>query len=321
MFCSNCGQKNDLQARFCFNCGQPITIPNQHVHRLNTTESVNQSFAENEWTGQTDLAEDQDLVDFVGSQYPYYQQKWQLSDQPETAASWNWSAFLLGIFWLGYRKMFQPILVLLAVYLILDVIDMLAGFHPITSFVVVTAPYAAFVLLGMYGNALYYRHANKQIEKLKPYDPNNQLIKLKGGTTKKGIFASIGLILSYALIYLIISMFFQTGTITFGTGEGPSGITGVTNRFDATEWIYYEAEFSEPASTTSVDVILVYHDGNQEIVYTHFEEIVTPDWMGFYNYLYDPTYDYLEPGDYTVRVYRADQLLSEGQFSIKATIY
>lgn len=318
MDCQHCGHKNNDQARFCQNCGQHMTAQNQQIDRLN---SVNHSVEANKWNEETAKTENQDMLAFVGPRYNYYQEKWALSEDPATAANWNWSAFFLGIFWLGYRKMYRPILYLLATYIVLDVIDLLANFHPLTSLIVEVAPYVAFALIGMYGNALYYRHANKQINKLKRYDYAHEQMSKKGGTSKLGVIKALGLLLSYAIIYFIFYLTLYTGTISFGTSEGQFGITDIKEQFEMTETIYYEADFGKTANTTYVDVILFYQEVNQETIYAQFEEEISPDWTGFYNYLYDPTYDYLEPGHYIVRIYRDDQLLSEGEFSIKGITY
>ena len=109
-------------------------------------------------------------------------------------------AFFLGIFWLGYRKMYQPIIIILGIYLAFDFLEVVTNYHPFASMLVKVVPYARLHCLGMYGNALYYRHARKQINKILPYDPDHQLLSRKGGTSGKGVFAAIGLLAVYGLI-------------------------------------------------------------------------------------------------------------------------
>lgn len=323
MYCHNCGKETDPQARFCPSCGENLqtTHVNHSVRREDISQPIDENYQANEWVETEKSAEDQALADFVGYHYHYYKDKWQMHDQPEKAISWNWAAFFLGIFWLGYRKMYQPIIIILGIYLAFDFLEIVTNYHPAASMLVKVVPYAAFALLGMYGNALYYRHARKQINKILPYDPDHQLLSRKGGTSGKGVFAAIGLLAVYGLIIFFLLLNAYSGTIIFGTTETSNGVGNIKSNFDVTEEIYYEVDFGEKANTTYVDIIVFYVDGSKELIYAEFQETISPDWTGFYNYLYDPYYDHLEPGKYIVRVYRDGQLLSEGEFGIRGSLF
>ncbi|WP_440894682.1 DUF2628 domain-containing protein [Amphibacillus sp. Q70] len=299
MFCSNCGKENEENAKFCIGCGKEL---------MPVTDE------------KTDSTEEQVWSDFVGKNYDYYKYKWAQKDDPARAPSWNWAAFLLGIFWLGYRKMYKPIFILIGVFLIGDLIEILTGYHDLAVHAATYLPMICYVMVGIYGNALYYKHAQTQIARAREsYDDN--MVKYTGGTSGKGVAGAIGILAGYFIIFTILLSIFTSGSIVFGANEGSHGVTDIKSSFSADEEIFYEVDFGEAADVSSVDVHLIQEDNGNELVYAQFEEWVEPDWTGFYNYLYDPDYDFLESGSYIVRVYRDGDLLSEGSFEIKGTVY
>lgn len=299
MFCSNCGKENEENGKFCSGCGKEL-VP--------VTDQETESTEEQVWS------------DFVGKNYHYYKYKWAQKDDPAKAASWNWAAFLLGIFWLGYRKMYKPIFILFGVFLIGDLIEMLSGYHDLAVYVVTYLPMICYAMIGIYGNALYYQHAQTQIAKARD-SHDDSMVKYTGGTSGKGVAGAFGILVGYFIIFSILLSIFSSSSIVFGTDEGSFGVTDIKSSFSADENIFYEVDFGETADTSTVDVHVILEDNGTEAVYAQFEEGVEPDWTGFYNYLYDPDYDFLEPGTYVVRVYRNGDLLSEGSFDIKGTVY
>ena len=48
--------------------------------------------------------EREELRIFVGKNADYYISKWE--EIADTKISWNWAAFLFGLLWFGYRKMY-----------------------------------------------------------------------------------------------------------------------------------------------------------------------------------------------------------------------
>jgi len=47
------------------------------------------------------------LEKFIGKKYEYYKKSW------DTSKNWNWAALLFGIFWVGYRKMYNKLFALI----------------------------------------------------------------------------------------------------------------------------------------------------------------------------------------------------------------
>ncbi len=52
---------------------------------------------------------------FIGDNHKFYQAKWARMDARRTSISWNWAAFLLFLFWIGYRRMYGVGIMLIAI--------------------------------------------------------------------------------------------------------------------------------------------------------------------------------------------------------------
>ena len=99
--CPQCYTRNPEFAEFCAHCGRPLkpmewrtAPPREHVYTpfvTNPTEPQNE--------------EEKALAAIVGQNAQYYTPRFRniLNDQ---YGGWNWAAFLLGPFWLIYRKQY-----------------------------------------------------------------------------------------------------------------------------------------------------------------------------------------------------------------------
>lgn len=121
-------------------------------------------------TSPASLASQEDLKSFIGPNYEKYCMKFKkFSINPASfQASWNWSAFLAGWWWLLYRKMY---------------------IWAAVSFVTFCIPYLNFITWighGIAGNYLYYRHVQKEIAGLKTHQGENyaQFLPSFGGVHK-----------------------------------------------------------------------------------------------------------------------------------------
>lgn len=175
MFCPKCGSSNDDTAKLCVSCGHALpaaAIP-------------------------PEPASDQQYYTAVlgpDSREYYLDHFSRFDDEGKTSPTWNWSALLVTLYWLLYRKM----RVYAAIYLALPftlwglfwVVGAVAG-----SLVGIVGSlgffgYAAVVLIvmPMYANALYYRHCRKTIEIVRATTQGTQaqLAELagKGGTSR-----------------------------------------------------------------------------------------------------------------------------------------
>ncbi|WP_017470919.1 DUF2628 domain-containing protein [Amphibacillus jilinensis] len=299
MYCPNCGRENQAEENFCRDCGQ----------------SLNDSLIAEE------SSEDQTLATFVGKNYPYYQRKWEIAHDPATAASWNGAGFFLGIFWLGYRRMFKPMFAIFLFYLIVGLIGVILDNEDLLSIMTPFINIGTTVLIGVYGNALYYRHAKKKLAEFEMTQATERDISLAGGTSVPGALLALGSLILFVFAMITMYAYFLTAGVVFGTDEGASGVTGIKDTFSQDELIYYEVEFGERISAPRVDVHVLEALETGEQMLGQFEVRVDPSWQRFYDYLYDPTQDLLEPGRYIVRIYRDGEKITEGRFEIEGMTY
>ncbi|MBD7964948.1 DUF2628 domain-containing protein [Fictibacillus norfolkensis] len=96
------------------------------------------------------------LIEFVGEKKKdYYLKKWQKDN------NFNWAAFFLTLLWLGYRKMYTPIFLVLDAFLAIDIIFLLIEIEGTLINRSLGAALSGW--LGIGGNLLYKKHAQKQI--------------------------------------------------------------------------------------------------------------------------------------------------------------
>lgn len=167
-----------------------------------------------------------DLTAIVGSNTRYYIPRFLRVSQ-SGSGGWNWSAFLLGQWWLIYRKQYllgifmfvaQTVLDLLVVFMCKDLspnatmtemMDLLLQ-HPML--IPWTLAYYAYlfshILLGLRGNRLYLRNCQKKIRRLRNKTPDISSAELVsyGGTAMGivAIFYMLSYLLSLASSYLSI---------------------------------------------------------------------------------------------------------------------
>ena len=257
--------------------------------------------------------------------------KWLKNDDPGKALTWNWAAFFLGFLWLGYRKMYKPIFYLLILYFLVEIIEIVTIFHPIATMVTTYLALVVAVFLGMFGNALYYRHTKKKIEEIDRLYPGTRMQINLGGTSSKGVFAAIGIRLGYLIIYAMASIILTNGLVLFGTGYSALGVTNYKQSFSHNEVIYYDVRLTENANAEHLDVFVYLIEEGTENQIGYFEQEVESNSRGFSDLFITPYYDYygiitgedhepedvFNPGNYIVRVYRGAELLSEGHFEIE----
>lgn len=197
--CSKCNNENELDAEYCTNCGQPFA---ENPALTNEEESV------------SDKKPSLDI--FVGKKADYYNRKWTKADS-KNGVSFNVAAFFLSFLWLGYRKVYQPIILFAVAFLLIDLVLFLTGYeYSLTS---LSNPLDQAISIGvtitfaMYGNAIYRSHAKKQIKIINESTPDEaereKLYAKKGGTSWLGVLIGI-LIITF--IYFIPSLFIPMNT-------------------------------------------------------------------------------------------------------------
>lgn len=137
---------------------------------------------------------------FVGDNLNYYERAWKKE------YSWNWAAFFLSIVWLGYRRMFNQLFIILSIQCLLVIMFFKAD--PENDAFISVIGLATSIFLGFCGNKLYKRKTEKVIMrvgflKLSESDELKEL-EQRGGVSGMGLF---GAICSFVL------WIFVTGTI------------------------------------------------------------------------------------------------------------
>ena len=165
------------------------------------TETTNDSLVMDELT-------ESEVRLFVQENADYYLNKWKSTDKTKKAR-WNWAACWGSIFWLGYRKMYKPLIIVIIAIAATDGIELLLHFDSATSKVFdKLIGIVVYTILGIFGNNLYYNHVREKIQKIKATGSGENLeplFKKYGGRSWKGVGISVLLLLGYVIIIALIS--------------------------------------------------------------------------------------------------------------------
>ena len=142
------------------------------------------------------MPEQSQVETFVSKRADYYSQKWQISENrsaPEI--SFNVAAFLAGIFWLVYRKLYIPLLTVIGV-MVVDILlstyleESGPAFHKAISAWDRLSPFVYATVIGVFGNSWYWRKFAGVVEDAKSVSPDpgaqEAYIRSKGGTNPWG---------------------------------------------------------------------------------------------------------------------------------------
>lgn len=305
LYCTNCGTSiKGEEGRFCGNCGIEVQPQLNNYTPSNdnnsTSENVKGDYANNE----------QHLLElFVGNEKKtFYLNNW-------AKGSKNWAAFFFTIFWLGYRKMYIHVLIILLIYLIYDSI---LFFLEIDSFFI--SNFIALIVAFFYGysgNNLYREHALKTINKLQLQISDDNLLRknviAKGGVSKQGIFIAIALFVIYVFIATILFTLPDTtiSEVEFGRDERDAEILNHTDTFEPLEEIFYSFYFSDYKGG-EYTIVLEKDYGEYVKVYDSKEMEVPPDWDGVTNSISAPP----EEGTYIFKIVKNEEISAEGTFFV-----
>lgn len=291
MFCGHCGSKLDSGAKFCQDCGKGVPIRNESNGSYNEEKSsiVLSKKSDSVSTPITDSQvnhpdrNDGLLRTFVGEKKEdYYLNKWSKGEQ-----TWNWAAFFLGIFWLGYRKLYVPIFVMLAIFLVIDVVFALVGIND--TYESNAIGIGVGLTLGFLGNYLYRQQANKKISRLqvqyRDYDQLRHNVKLSGGGSWAGAFAAIGLFVGY----LAVSMFIIT-YVPAVTGSSETEFVNVSRTTSSLE---------DPQEITQADI----EDEIIEIIQHNIKALENEDQDEYMSMLVEGSDQYEQTQDMIINIF------------------
>lgn len=192
MKCPYCNGDTDLSKSFCINCGAPLK--NNNVNNVNTSgvntnvnNNVNPQVTPNVVTGDT-MYEDA----FMGPKANDFRN-----------GKFNPFAFLFGVFYLAYRKMY--------LYAVLYSVIVFSIEFILPEDVSLGSLYS--IILGLVINKIYLSFVKKKVEKIKNTSPStspqeiSQECARKGGTSVGAVVVSIILYIVF-MIGLVILIFF-----------------------------------------------------------------------------------------------------------------
>ncbi|MGV3487102.1 MAG: DUF2628 domain-containing protein [Tuberibacillus sp.] len=351
MYCIKCGTKLPEEARYCVKCGFPVP---ELLLKQNSEEEIIQeepkaqdmdpndnidpmSNLSTEVSAATEPTEDSHskIKEYIGTNADYYIKKWNRTPTPGRAVSWNWAAFFLTGYWLSYRKMYLYTLIWFLITYGCSLPIFFIGFdHLGWSILFDCIAFGISFALGMFGNAIYYQHAQKKLQKWEQdttLQSKTTLSKM-GGT---GWLGTVLLIIAHLLIVVISTILVLTSVVhsgyfndmnsaedmVFGTGANNYGVTGVQDQFHPDSSIYLEAHFNRPAGTDQITVMFVKQGDGGETIVGKWHQNIDPSWDSIYFKINDPVIGgSLDPGHYIVRLYDSQDLLSEGEFDISTSI-
>jgi hypothetical protein len=160
--------------------------------------------------GEAQVAE---LQAFVGRKANYYLRKWAPRlESPQGDVGFNWAAFFLTAFWLGYRKMFRNVIVYFFATIGLSVfVELLFVFvfkspaMPASVNLLMNVMVA--VVCGGFGNTWYLAHARRKIAAARAQGfEGDQLLSAiadRGGTS---LLCSIGLVFAAGFVLLAVGI-------------------------------------------------------------------------------------------------------------------
>lgn len=151
-----------------------------------------------------DMDEKTRIEAFVGKNADFYLKKWRIAENGTTPGpTANKAAFLTGAFWLLYRKLYVPLL-LVVIVLVADVsIENILAQKALVNADVINAwdrlsPFVYASVIGMFGNTWYWRKYLKTVERasLQSPDPAMQeaYLRAKGGPNALAVWVAAGLL-------------------------------------------------------------------------------------------------------------------------------
>ena len=157
ILCSKCGASNEAGSAFCTKCGNSLA-KTEVVDHISNNESYTQ----------------EELSLFLEKNQSYYLEKFNLIEKTGDKKAWNWCSFLIGGYWMLYRKMYVQAIIYIIANLILGCIPFIGW----------ALSLALCVGLGIFGNSIYLDHIKKTFSEIGCADSNmrSTLINKKGGT-------------------------------------------------------------------------------------------------------------------------------------------
>ena len=142
---------------------------------------------------------------FVGRESSYYWRNWQRASGGSLRAGFNWAGFFLSFAWLCYRKLYREALIGFGVMAGLGVLRGMAEYATAMNLKAVARveDIAVAVTIGMIGNGLYLRQAQRVIGAARAQEPDLErreaLLRARGGRSWIGLLIVVALTVAFAI--------------------------------------------------------------------------------------------------------------------------
>jgi Tfp pilus assembly major pilin PilA len=239
--CPECNADISEQALQCPQCG--------YVQQAQASSPAPATAA------QATAASDDELLDAaIGPvNKSFYRPKFDRFAAGQGSVSWNWPAFFVTIFWMLYRRMYAyALLVWLVLPIVFVIVAVIIGGISGDPGVYAGTYYllwmvTGFVIIPMFANRLYYRHATNKIARARALF-NNEEDQLRevyrtGGTGGAGIIVAVifGGIMLVGILAAIAVPAYQDYTIRAQVSEGLHLSGGA--KAAVTEYMHNNREF------------------------------------------------------------------------------
>lgn len=150
------------------------------------------------------IRDEKELRRFVGKGADYYFGKWKTIERTGNIVSFNLWAFLFGIFWMAYRKMYLFTFVVIVIIIAESVIEVVFDAPESLDR---TASVVYGVMYALLGNYLYYVHIRKKLAMLRndftsPEKINEQIGNV-GGTSWISVISLLVIVTGIIYIWII----------------------------------------------------------------------------------------------------------------------
>lgn len=211
MNCPKCGTPIPPESHFCLNCGTPVQVErsersSDRIDKLSPKETDLPREMPNDPRSYAER-----LRSFVKENSHYYVDKWRVMDNTRGiggVVSWNWSAFIFGIGWLGFRRMY---LVALIASITLACLSVLMLTLRLPQAVAWMSSLLMSICFGLFGNFFYRKFVDQQIKVFSlTYKAGS---KLAADLSEKGGQSALGAIGAGAMV---LAIFIGIGLMLYG---------------------------------------------------------------------------------------------------------
>lgn len=140
----------------------------------------------------------------VGRNFAIYRRRWRLDQGVAVAnafGTWHWPAFLFGLSWMMYRRMYRVAALWIAVLVVSSVAEALLGVpEAFSSF----SSLALGAIAAAFANHWYLRHCQRQIAQARALTGSDPAA-LQQELARRGDVSWLGLLLSFVLVGLLVA--------------------------------------------------------------------------------------------------------------------